>query len=56
MLDKYIDPIAFNGIVLLAEGGSSLIQITSKNIYIVKYLAPIHQYFEAMGWLRLKLL
>lgn len=44
------------GLVFVAEGGSTLIQISSKRLFHRKVFiaAPIHHHFEAMGWPKTK--
>jgi phospho-N-acetylmuramoyl-pentapeptide-transferase len=44
------------GFVFVVEGGSSLVQITSKRLLKRKVFiaAPIHHHFEAMGWPKTK--
>ncbi len=56
MLTNTLILLPLIGIVFVAEGGSSLIQITSKKYLHRKIFiaAPIHHHFEAMGWPKTK--
>jgi len=53
MLTNTVLLLPIIGIVFVAEGGSSVIQILSKKLRKGKKvfkIAPIHHHFEAMGW------
>lgn len=56
MLTNTLVLLPIIGFVFVVEGGSSLLQITSKKYFHRKIFiaAPIHHHFEAMGWPKTK--